>query len=193
MSVIRYSIFFNCVSNKYELKKSRVICLKLFYTIRLIKRQSKYIHLAHFKQQDNPSCLQEKKSSKRVKHFAISLPHLPFSFTALQLTARLPKQHPRVQSVSKYHGIFLVIPAELPVLPPDAPLLGVLEPPLPLLLEPAEDAAPLQTPPGSLPSLAQTPALRRHHSNLAFLRLKLLSPVILCLKHGGKHKEEPKK
>lgn len=49
---------------------------------------------------------------------------LPSVFpSALRLTPWLPKQRPRFHSAPEHHGILVVIPAELPVLPPDPPLL----------------------------------------------------------------------
>ncbi len=61
-----------------------------------------------------------------------------FSFlSALWPPPWLPKQCPRFHSASKHHGILFFIPAELPVLSSDPPLLR-----LPATPKPAEDSAP---------------------------------------------------
>lgn len=126
-----------------------------------------------------------------------------FTITALQLPAWLPKQRPRVHSVSKYHGILVIVPAELPVFPSDTPLLGAVE-----------------SPPDPLSHLTLHPPLwnQQRMQLLIFNRhpaafLASVGPLILgdvipiwpssvrscshlssyCLKHEGKHKWEPKK
>lgn len=48
------------------------------------------------------------------------------SLSALWLPPWLPKQCPRFHSTPEHHGILIINPAELPVLPPDPPLLRIL-------------------------------------------------------------------
>ncbi len=84
---------------------------------------------------------------------------LPFVFpSALRPPPWLPKQRPRFHSAPEHHGILVVIPAELPVLPPDPPLLRLPGPP-----EPAEESS-------SSSSFSQTspyPQLQpRHRSHI---------------------------
>lgn len=69
---------------------------------------------------------------------------LSLSSSALQLPPWLPKQRPRFHSAPEHHGIHVIIPAELPVLPPDPPLLRLPVPP-----EPAEESSPPPRPPPS--------------------------------------------
>lgn len=68
----------------------------------------------------------------------ITRSHAMFSVsaTALRSPPWLPKQCPRFLSAPEHHGILIFLPAELPVLPPDPPLLR-----LPVSPEPAEGSA----------------------------------------------------
>ncbi|XP_035473019.1 cyclin-dependent kinase 8 isoform X1 [Scophthalmus maximus] len=66
---------------------------------------------------------------------------------ALRLPPWLPKQCPRFHTAPEHHGILFVIPAELPVHPPDTRLLRLPDTP-----EPAEESAP---PPSDNPQQPQ--------------------------------------
>lgn len=101
------------------------------------------------------------------------MPHCSvFLSSALRLSPRLPKQHPKFHSAPEHHGIHVIIPAELPVLPPDPPLLRP---------EPAEESAP--------PHLRSEPP-RPWHSNSDILHVKLPSPFIFSLEHKGTKNEK---
>ncbi|XP_061602529.1 cyclin-dependent kinase 19 isoform X3 [Cololabis saira] len=60
---------------------------------------------------------------------------------ALQLSPRLPK-HSEFHSAPEHHGIHVVLPAELPVLPPEPPLLRLPGAPRGTPLEPTPDRLP---------------------------------------------------
>lgn len=96
-----------------------------------------------------------------------------FNPSALWPPPWLPKQCPRFLSAPEHHGILVVIPAELPVLPPDPPLLR-----LPVTPEPAEESAPPPTrrhctpsapAKASLPHPGQTSPRALHHSKSSIL------------------------